>query len=179
MIFFPIRFMSLKSFDYGAGVDLSATKTVVIIGNSAGEVYAERIEQTDKSSPEAPSRQVIRLINDACEMTRIGSDKLDGIGVGCVGPYDADRGAIVHTSNMGHDVIPVTGPIYNAFKKRVLRGGDVFTAAHGDYEFGLNDGERTGNFGEITMSTGICGGFMVDGRFLRGSTGDAGNVRQP
>ena len=162
------------SFRHAIGVDLSATNTTVIIANSMGEIDSERKRETDKSSIEAPVKQVIEMAEECLDEFPVRPD-IYGIGVSCIGPYDTERGGILRTPNIDFDFVPVREPLRQAFPGRnFIRGGDCFGAVHAEAEYGLGQGKE--NVVYVTMSTGIGGGVIVDGKALVGMDGDAGHI---
>jgi len=163
-----------RDFESALGVDLSATNITVLVGKSDGTIDAQRKEKTDKSDPEAPGRQIIRLARECMEKAGVRPDGLDGIGVSCVGPYDKERGGILRTPNIDFDFVPVRDPLKEAFKLRYVRGGDCFGACHAEADFGR--GKDNDNVFYLTKSTGIGGGAIIDGRALFGRDGDAGHI---
>ena len=166
---------TVRDFDLALGVDLSATNTTVLLGNSDGHVYSLRRSKTDKGAPESPIRNAIRLSHQCLDEEGLSYDDIKGVGVSCLGPYDDETGSIVGTPNIDFDVVPVRDPIKEEFGDiPFVRGGDCFGAVHAEYDFGEFEG--VDDLGYITISTGIGGGFIVDGKAKKGKNGDAGHV---
>jgi glucokinase len=97
-----------------------------------------------------------------------------GIGVSAAGPVDNITGSIIHPPNMSYDIIPITGPLKNAFRCPVLLMNDCRAAVAGEAVAGAAIGFH--HIVYITISTGIGGGVYTDGRVLLGRGGNAGEI---
>lgn len=97
------------------------------------------------------------------------------VGLCCPGPVDARRGIALATPTIrGFTDYPLRRAVEEALGLRVAIENDGPCAALGEWLFGA--GRGTGDFVYVTISTGIGGGIVCDGRLLRGRLGLAGHV---
>lgn len=151
---------------YAIAVDIGATKLRVALGNERGRILSKLAERTDASSKLSIARQIIRLAKRL-----LGQRKAEGIGIGSIGPLDLKKGAILNTPNLPLSNIPLVKPIEAELGLPVTLLNDCNAAVLGESEFGLGRGLE--NLAYITLSTGIGGGAIVDGKLLLGKDGNA------
>jgi glucokinase len=97
------------------------------------------------------------------------------IGVGSPGPLDPFEGVILNTPNMpGWKNVPLCARLSEHFSCPVMLENDGNLAALGEWRHGAAQG--TQNMIYLTISTGIGGGVIVDGKLLRGARGLAGEL---
>ncbi|MCS7201178.1 MAG: ROK family protein [Dictyoglomus sp.] len=102
------------------------------------------------------------------------SDTL-ALGIGCGGPLDSEKGVILSPPNLpGWDNVPLKGDLESALNIPVFLDNDANTACLGEYYFGAGRGVK--NLVYITVSTGIGGGVIIDGKILRGQRNSAGEI---
>ena len=99
--------------------------------------------------------------------------KIQGIGVGAVGPLDIKTGTILHTPNLpAWRGIPIVKLLKRAFGVPVVLDNDANAAALAELKFGC----KKQNFIYLTLSSGIGAGIVIDGKVYRGAAGNAGEV---
>ncbi|MGB9856560.1 MAG: ROK family protein [Dictyoglomaceae bacterium] len=97
------------------------------------------------------------------------------LGVGCGGPLDSEKGVILSPPNLpGWDNVPLKRDLEDALKIPVFLDNDANCACLGEYYFGAGKGVK--NLVYITVSTGIGGGVIIDGKILHGQRDSAGEV---
>lgn len=95
--------------------------------------------------------------------------------IGVPGPVRAGDGVVVKAPNLpGWDNVPVKARLETLSGLRVLVGNDANLAALGEQRYGAGRGAR--NLVYITLSTGIGGGVVADGRLLLGAHGFAAEL---
>jgi glucokinase len=99
-----------------------------------------------------------------------------GVGISAPGPVDAARGIIVEPPNLGPGFrdVPLGPAVSDALGLPVALDRDTVLAALGEWTFGAARGCT--DFLFITVSTGIGGAVVSDGRLLRGPDGTAGEL---
>ena len=130
--------------------------------------------KTATLASEGPDSVITRLIQ-AIE-SQIPKDAVDlRIGIGAPGPLDPRNGVILSSPNLaGWTNIPLRDQLSNHFGVPVFLGNDANVAALGEWRFGA--GQGTDNMIYLTISTGIGGGVIADGRLLLGARGLAGEL---
>ncbi len=159
---------------YIIGVDLGATNVRVALANEEGKILSKTIEKTEKEKgAEAISKQIIKMIYSIIKNIR--KEDILGIGIGSIGPLDLKKGGLLKTPNIPqYDFIPLVEPIREEFKIDVKLLNDCNSAVLGEKIFGA--GKNIDNLVYVTLSTGIGGGAIIDGKLLFGKDGNAAEV---
>lgn len=162
------------------GVDIGGTNLVVGVVPAAGGApvgLRTRATQPERGA-DAAVADVARMVEAAIEETLAlhgGSrDDVVGVGIGCPGPLDLDRGTVVETPNLGWDGYPVRDRIAEALGLAATLDNDANCATFGEWWMGA--GRGADSLVGVTIGTGIGGGFVLDGRLVRGVSGCAGEV---
>lgn len=92
-----------------------------------------------------------------------------GIGVSVPGPTNPKTGVVVHGTNLGWTDVPLAQILRDEFDCPCFLGNDANVAALAEATVGAAQGCRNVIF--ITVSTGIGGGVINDGRLLLGRNG--------
>ena len=100
-------------------------------------------------------------------------DDLSAIGLGAPGLSNPETGILFTSPNLpGWKDVPLRDIIEKEMGKKVFLINDANAAALGEMYFGAGRSAR--NFIYITISTGIGGGIIIDGKIYTGSSGTAG-----
>jgi glucokinase len=101
--------------------------------------------------------------------------KVRGIGIAAPGPTNPRKGIIYAAPNItGWENLPLAQIVHDRFKTPILLGNDANMAALGEWKFGAGRGFQYVLY--ITISTGIGGGVIEDGRLLLGCQGLAAEI---
>lgn len=159
---------------YVIGVDLGGTQLRAVRIDRAGQILAyERTETATGRGPNAVIDQIEALI--ATVISDLSPEQISGIGVGTPGPVDPLDGVVLETPNLdGWFNVPLKQILSQRTGLRVEVGNDANVAALGEWRFGSGRGVQ--DFIYVTISTGIGGGVVVDGKLLLGRKGIAGEV---
>jgi glucokinase len=155
--------------------DIGGTKLAVGVVNDAGEVLAEAIEATgDAVSAESVVDALLRLADDV--VSRAGlRDRLAGAGVSFGGPVDFPRGTTVTCHHLpGWEGFALRQVVQEQTGLLTVIDNDANAAALGEATFGAAQGCPHVLY--LTVSTGIGGGVIVDGRIHRGANSMAGEI---
>ena len=158
------------------GFDLGGTKFAFGVVQEDGKVLASgRVDTLATQGPAQAVQRVIAAARGALEKAGLKSSDLAGIGIASPGPLDIAKGCVVGSPNLpGWDGFPIAGEIGKAFGLRVRIDNDANAAAVGEHRFGAGKGKR--DLVYITVSTGIGGGAIVNGRLMRGANGNAAEL---
>ena len=100
---------------------------------------------------------------------------ITGIGMSCAGPINTETGTVTDIPTLpGWNDFPVGDELSARTGLPVRVENDGIAAALGEWRHGAGRGAR--NMVYLTVSTGIGGGAVVDGRLLRGHKGIAGHI---
>ena len=104
-------------------------------------------------------------------------EDIAAVGIGCGGPLDPFRGIIESPLHLPgwHDV-PLVGIVEDALGSPAVVDNDATAAALGEYWFGAGRRRRVRHLVYLTVSTGVGGGLILDGRVYRGAAGNAGEL---
>jgi glucokinase len=135
----------------------------------------ERVEQPTHA--ELGSDAVLeRLYQTARQVLPKPPDTLVGIGVALPGPVDMDNGILIAPPNLPLKDCPVAHLIEQAVGGPVFIGNDADLAGLAEHRMGA--GRGTKNMIYITVSTGVGGGIILDGKIYngRGQGGEIGHM---
>ena len=181
-----------------AGVDIGGTKVAVCLarmdGPGAGQpppILLRVSEPTVKTgAPDALARQVLALLDQACERLGVARTQLAGVGVSSCGPF-VRRGGCIEVVNpnicgglagtgaaaQDNDwtQVPLEAPLGEALGAAPLRiANDAVAALEAERRWGALAGVNDCAY--LTWSTGVGVGLCVDGRVLAGKNGNAGHA---
>lgn len=152
-----------------AGIDIGGTKMVAAIGSGDGSSRASTTFPTT-SEPQTDLRRCLDWIASRPDASLIRS-----VGVACPGPYDRRGRVLLDPPNMpGWHGFAIGDWLdqHAAQPTRVLN--DANAGAYAEWLWGSHSDVETLVF--LTMSTGMGGGVVVDGRVLEGTHGFAAEV---
>src|SRR6266536_4878346 len=157
------------------GVDLGGTniRTAVLQGST---LYSRVSLLTGETpTPERILPRVYGAIQQALDEAHVALDQIAGIGVATPGPLNNRTGVIYSPPNLpGWDNVPLRDLIQQHFNRPIFIEHDAHTAGLGEYMFGAGRGSR--HMVYLTISTGIGGGVIVDGKIVEGASGTAGEL---
>ncbi|HWF46440.1 MAG TPA: ROK family protein [Bryobacteraceae bacterium] len=153
------------------GIDLGGTELRAALVDESGALLAYEKVKTDRiGGPESVVAQMEKLVANVR-----GQREISGVGVAAPGPLNSETGVVLD---------PPTLPGWKNFElRRILAGrlqmpvslnNDANAAAYGEWRFGGGRGCRHVVY--ITLSTGIGGGVVADGRLLLGQGGFAAEL---
>jgi glucokinase len=102
----------------------------------------------------------------------LGSEEIRAVGIACGGPLDALRGNVSPLHLPGWKDVPIRDLAEQAYGVPAALENDATAAAAGEHRFGAGVG--TANMVYLTLSTGVGGGAVIDGRLFRGAAGNGG-----
>ncbi|MFC1944124.1 ROK family protein [Chloroflexota bacterium] len=108
-------------------------------------------------------------------VSEVGLDSVAAIGVAAVGPLDIDAGMMLDPPSLpGWRNAPIRSLIEDEYELPLRIDNDASLAALGEHRYGAGIGMD--NLIYITVSTGIGGGVIADGRLLWGNRGLAAEI---
>jgi glucokinase len=157
------------------GFDIGGTKLAVAVGDDSGRIVARRRRPIQASGDaRADVDAMLRDAHDLLAEAGVAPSALRGVGVTAPGPLDFERGVVESPPNLaGWGSVPIRDWLAAAFDAPVHVENDANAAALAEWRFGA--GRRTRHLAYLTMSTGVGGGLVLDGRIYRGTSG-AGEV---
>lgn len=150
------------------GFDLGGTKMLAIAYDEDWEVVGRRRRKTrGREGSDSGIERIGSTIDRLLSENDIDKGRIAGIGIGCPGPIDLDKGRILTTPNLGWDDVDVGDFLQQRFGCPVVVVNDVDAGVFGEYLFGSAKGSRCAV--GIFPGTGVGGGCVYEGRILRGA----------
>ena len=155
------------------GLDVGGTKLAAGVVDSDGHVAGFAVEPTEAArGPEDGLRRLFALGRQAMEASGVD---IAAVGIGCGGPLDSTAGILIAPLHLpGWTNVPVVEFASAEFRVPAVLDNDATAAAAGEHRFGA--GRGTSNMLYVTVSTGVGGGVILDGRVFRGRTGNGGEL---
>jgi glucokinase len=158
------------------GIDLGGTKIEFALGDAEGRPLRHRRRPTEPSGDAAAD--VARMAADARSLLAeagLEAGELRAVGVSVPGPFDPESGTVLRPPNLpGWDEVPLRAWLGEALGHPVHLENDANAAALAEWRFGAGRGAR--HLVYLTMSTGVGGGLVLDGRLYRGVRAGAGEL---
>ncbi len=156
--------------------DLGGTKFAFGVVAENGEVLgSDKIETLAQQGPEQAIQRVNLAAQSLLQKLNIKSEELIGIGIASPGPLDISKGCVDGSPNLpGWTGYSIEQGLSTFFNLPARIDNDANAAALGEYKFGA--GKNKKNMVYLTVSTGIGGGVIVDGRLMRGANGNAAEL---
>ncbi|MDK2889693.1 MAG: glucokinase [Methanoculleus sp.] len=155
-------------------VDLGGTNLRAALADSDATLLAHDAVPTPTAGP---SGEVITAAIAARVEALLASPQgreAAAIGVASAGPLDLGRGWVVGSPNIAFPVVEIVEPLRERFGLPVALINDARAGVLGERWAGAARGSD--NVVYVTLSTGIGGGAVVNGRLLLGMSGNAGEI---
>ena len=157
------------------GVDIGGTKISAGIVGGEGLVYASPC--TIATNPKEPGEVIIANLFSL--LKNILADAADydiqGIGIGCTGPLDIDKGILLDVENLPTlNYFPLKDTVEQVFPLRVILDNDANALIYAEALWGA--GRNAGSVLGFTLGTGIGCAWINGGKVWRGHSGCAGEV---
>ncbi|SMC28922.1 glucokinase [Clostridium acidisoli DSM 12555] len=158
--------------EYVIGIDLGGTKISGALANLSGDIISKYVLPTNASEgEESVLKRIFTVIEKVLEDGKKSSEEIKAIGIGSPGPLDVKKGIVISTPNLPFENFELVKPISERFNIATYLDNDANVAAIGEHIFGA--GKGTENMVFVTVSTGVGGGAILNGRIYRGSTCNA------
>ncbi len=153
-------------------LDFGGTKLAAAVVNSGDREWLRYERRLSPAHANASTDlDIMRdLINSLLQ-----TEKPDAIGVSFGGPVDASTGTVRLSHHVaGWENVPLKNLLEEEFSVPVNVDNDANVAALGEYRFGAGEGHDSLFY--ITISTGVGGGWILNGQPWRGVGGMAGEI---
>ena len=154
-------------------LDFGGTKLSAAITQSDSQTWLA--QRRIFTSTDAVASDEYRTMLDMAHQLIAETGKPEAIGVSFGGPVDATKGTV----RLSHHVIgwennPLQKRLEAEFGVPVAIDNDANVAALGEYRYGAGRGFQ--HLLYLTVSTGIGGGWIIDGEIYHGANGMAGEI---
>lgn len=162
--------------NYVVGIDIGGTKLATVVANNSCKIInkVRRPTLADKG-PEYAIQLLFDMVYQTIEEVSLELGTIKAIGISCGGPLDTKTGVVYSPPNLpGWDAFPLKDRLETEFKIPTTIENDANASALAEYRFGGGRGYDVVLY--MTMSTGIGGGIVVNGKILHGANDSAGEV---
>lgn len=155
-------------------IDLGGTQVRTALVDGAGKIIKRASDSTDvRGGPRAVLAQMRRLAKEA------GFDAarkaVKAVGISAPGPLDIEKGTVIAMPTLpGWQDFPLRQAVGDEFGLPAILENDGIAAVYGEWKFGAGLGFS--HLVYVTISTGIGGGVVADGKLLHGRQGMAGHI---
>lgn len=158
------------------GIDIGGTKLAAGIVNGAGRMLARaEVPTLAREGLEPVLGRIVSLGQGLLQSPEAARDSVRRIGVGCAGPVDVRAGRVFNPPNLpGWIEVPLIERIQDALGLPAILENDANAAGLAEARYGAGRGARSLVY--MTVSTGIGGGIILDGRVWHGLKDAAGEI---
>ena len=156
-------------------VDLGGTQMRAGVVRGAQLLSRITLQTGDDRRPESMLPRAFAALEQALQQAGVALEQVAGIGIGAPGPLDSRTGVVFTPPNMpGWEALPLRQIFAQRYAVPVYVENDANAAALGEFLFGAGQGCL--HMVYLTISTGIGGGVIVDGKLLQGANGAAAEL---
>ncbi|HZO73357.1 MAG TPA: ROK family protein [Ktedonobacteraceae bacterium] len=157
------------------GVDLGGTQIRTAVLQGATLKSRVNLLTGEDPTPDHIMPRIFQAVEQALEAADTTLDEISGIGIAAPGPLDNRTGVVFAPPNLpGWDHVPLKDLFQQRFNVPIFVENDANTAALGEYMFGAGRGSKEMVY--MTISTGIGGGIISNGKILEGVSGTAAEL---
>jgi glucokinase len=154
------------------GFDLGGTKMMAaVLDKNFNIISSARAKTRGREGSGEVLKRIRAAIKESLRKAKLEPRDIAGIGVGCPGPLDLDRGIVLHAPNLGWHNVRLKETLEKAFKCPTVVANDVDAGTYGEYRFGA--GRKARCLVGVFPGTGIGGACVYEGRIIRGKTQSA------
>jgi glucokinase len=164
-----VRYIDMN---YVIGVDLGGTKISCALSDLKGNIIEKCEVATNATRGEiAVLNNIISSIQKVLVDGKKNINDIKAIGIGAPGPLNSEKGIIIEPANLPFENFDLITPLKEKFNTQIYLDNDANVAAIGEYMLGA--GRGTTNMIYYTVSTGVGGGAILNGKVYRGRTSNA------
>jgi len=157
-------------------IDLGGTKIIAAVISHQGQVMARESYLTSAGEgPQSVIDKILSATDHLLGVSNIELSQLHSISIAAAGAIDFEQGVVTSSPNLpGWHDIPLRDMVNRKYRVKTFLINDASAAALGEHQFGV--GRGVNNLIYLTVSTGIGGGIIIDGRLYLGPSGSAGEI---
>jgi len=177
----PVTPSPLKSIPFWIGFDLGGTKMLACVLDKDYNVLGTARKSTNGSDGQAKGRKkIVNCIHDAILSAGVDPVGIKGIGIGCPGLVNPEKGILLVAPNLGWHNMGLSSLLTKEFGVPVSVLNDVDAGTFGEYKLGAAIGARS--ILGVFPGTGVGAGFVYNGQLVMGRTiscMELGNIMFP
>jgi glucokinase len=154
-------------------LDIGGTKLAVGVVTSAGSVHGLIVEPTHREQGPGPTIERLFSMAERSILEAALDLPIAAVGISCGGPLDAAAGVLLEPLHLpGWIDVPIASMAETRFGVPAILANDASAGAWGEFRFGA--GRGLSSLVYLTISTGMGGGAVFDGRLHAGAAGNGG-----
>lgn len=153
------------------GVDIGGTTTKAALVDESGSILSRVEIPTD---PHAGTKSILSVVETLLGRSPDLGLRVACVGVGAAGFIDVEEGRVIFSPNLSYGDPHVATAVRDHVGLPVVVDNDANLSAWGEACFGGARGAK--HLALFTLGTGVGGGFVLDGRLIRGATGAGAEV---
>lgn len=151
------------------GVDIGGTTIKAAMISYDGTILCHNSTPTKcGDNGELLCADIVALINDLIFKQNVIKSEIVGVGIGCPGLIDSQKGIVVFAGNLQLKYCPLASKVSDSLGLPVKITNDANAAALGEAKFGA--GKKYKDSILITLGTGVGGGIVIDGKLFEGGS---------
>lgn len=156
--------------------DVGGTHLRTAVGGSGVHLAGKLHRKTHVDlGPEGVIAQIEEMARESVREAGVAMSDIAAMVIAAPGPLNPVTGVVIEAPNMpGWHRVPLADEVRNRLQVPVGLANDANAAAVGEFRYGAGRGCR--HMVYLTVSTGIGGGVIVDGRLMEGADGVAGEL---
>ena len=157
-------------------IDIGGTKLAAGIVDTEGRILARgEVPTLAAEGLEPVLGRIVGLGRGLLSRPEVADVSVHRVGVGCAGPVDLKAGIVFNPPNLpGWFRVPLIDHLQQALALPAVLENDANAAALGEFHYGAGRGAQTIVY--LTVSTGIGGGIILNGKVWHGLKDAAGEV---
>ncbi|MBO5027336.1 MAG: ROK family protein [Clostridia bacterium] len=153
---------------YYVGIDLGGTFIKGGIVDDLGNIiYEDKAPTESDKGAEQVAENIAVLVKKLLAKVGLGTDDVEGIGMGVPGMIDSKNGNVIYSNNLAWKDFAIGPKVAALTGLRVKIANDANVAALGEVKFGVAKGYENAIL--LTLGTGVGGGIVVDGKLVEGN----------
>jgi glucokinase len=164
--------------DLVLGLDVGGTKLAAGVVTADGRALSNVVAPSRaEQGPEGMIARHLELGRQAVVAAGVPWERIEAVGIACGGPLDPAAGIIQSPPNLpGWVDVPLVDIVASAYDRPTVVENDATAGALAEWWYGAGRDRDVRDLVYLTISTGVGGGLVLDGRLYRGVNGNAGEL---
>ncbi|HOV14165.1 MAG TPA: ROK family protein, partial [Spirochaetota bacterium] len=160
---------------YYCGIDLGGTKIYTVVMTEKGEIIGrEKLKTNGEVGLEGVVARIVECYKKVVSSCGLKEKDISAVGMAVPSAVDVNVGMLLHAPNLGWKNLALSKIMFDNIRKPFFIDNDVNMGVFGESSLGVakNFKHLYGMF----AGTGIGGGYIFDGKIVRGLNYTAGEI---